>query len=120
MTGIKINGTDLIQMPEKHHWVTPSSKGQGGTNRPVYDTDYMYEMMWGMMSAAAFEQIWDTWQSTQTTGSVVVELPQLGAGTYQYVPFSGASLDQPEHSGYFEEYYEDVRVIVRNLPNVVP
>jgi hypothetical protein len=111
---IKVSGVELLLQPTKHRWVPQKDLDTDGDNRPTYPRVREYELAWQLMSTAEFQQVYDIWRAT-TTGTVVTELPQLGATDYQYYPYSGTTWEQPETDPYFEGYITNVKVIVRNV-----
>jgi len=111
-----MNGTDLLLQPERGRWMIPKQLDTDGNNRPLYPGVWQFEMYWGLMSHAEYEQIFDFWEGTSASGTVVVELPEF-AGT-AYSPFrgyTGCTLTMPEEGPMFEEYIQNVTMQVLNV-----
>lgn len=114
----KINGTAITLQPETGQWVTQEPIGTDGNGRAIYPAPREFEMKWGLMSMSEFAQIKTFFSSVGATGTVSVDLPEYGASSWQFRTYSGCVLSQPEMSAFFEEYINDVRLIVRKV-NIV-
>lgn len=111
----QINGTDLTLQPEMGAWVNRQGYGKDGSGHEVYPRNRQFELRWGFISIADFQQLRNFYEAV-TTGTVVVSLPQFGAASYSFYSYSGCVLREPEVGAYFEEYLSDVRLIVTNIP----
>jgi hypothetical protein len=111
----KINGVLLGLQPSEHNWIKRSQYGMDGGGHPVYPAMGQYQLSWEYMSDADFYQLVSAYNSHGVTGTAVVDLPQWGAPTYQFYSYSGVVIDEPEHSGYFENYYAGVRLLITSI-----
>lgn len=112
---IAINGTDLTMQPTTHNWEGRDNLGYSGDGHPIYSATRSYKMTFNLESAADFNQLVGFFNLISTTGSVVSTLPQWAGATYNYVPYSGTIINEPQFSGFFEEYAEEVTVLITNI-----
>lgn len=112
---IQINGTDLAMQPTNHNWVSRDNLGYSGDGHPIYSAVRSYKMIFNLESASDFNQLVTFFNSVSTTGTVVATLPQWAGATYNYVPYSGTVVNEPEFSNYFEEYAEEVTVLLTGI-----
>lgn len=112
---IGFNGVDLDMQPSDHHWVTPSPLGYNGNGTPIYPALWEYELIFNLESAADFNDLMGYVNLISTTGTVTASLPERGATTYTYKNYSGCHLTQPEMQNYFEEYSQEVRLLITGI-----
>lgn len=112
---IQINGTDLAMQPTNHNWAERDLLGYNGNGNPIYSPVRSYKMTFNLESASDFNQLVGFFNLISTTGSVVSTLPQWAGATYNYVPYSGTIINEPQFSNYFEEYAEEVSVLITNI-----
>lgn len=111
----RMNGTDLDLPPLDGHWVEQEVLGIDGNNRPIYPPTRMFMMVWTMMSPTQFNQIFAEWQSLASTGTIVVDLPELGVDPFVFRSYTGTIVDQPVMGEYFQGYYKQVSMLIRNV-----
>lgn len=112
---IQINGVDLAMQPTEHKWVTPSPLGYNGNGTPIYPALWEYELVFNLESASDFNNLMSYVNLISVTGSIVAGLPERGAVAYSFRNYSGCHLTQPEMQGYFEEYSQDVRLLITGI-----
>ncbi len=111
----RLDGVDLITSPLDGHWVDQEVLGVDGNNRRIYPATRMFEMVWTMLSPESFNQIFAQWEALSTTGSIVSELPELGADPFVFRAYTGTIVDQPIMGEYFQEHYLKVTMTIRNV-----
>lgn len=115
MTAYKINGTAFsVQPAPESKWVERDSLGRDGNGRNDYVGVRQYEIRWSLMSTAEYRQV-QNFYMMGTTGSIVASLPMHADATWQYGNYSGVCLDEPTYSGYWNQQYMDVMLLVTNI-----
>lgn len=112
---IKINGTELSLPPTSHGWIPKVLLGTGGAGHGFHAAVQEYELSWELVPTADLNQIVGFFNNIGTTGTAVVELPQYGAATYTFYPYSGCIINNPEVSPYFEQHTTSVRLVISNI-----
>ena len=112
---IKINGSAVTLQPTEHGWIPKTQLGIQGSGQGFYAPVQEYEMRWQLISASDLNQLMTFFGTISTTGTAVLELPQYGGATYTFVEYSGAVLDEPQVSAYFEQHTTNVVLLVRNI-----
>jgi len=111
----KVNGVEITLQPTTGRWLGRAVLGVTGLAHPVYPSLRSYELVWGAMTPAEFNQLQTFFNAVITTGSAVVDLPQYGASTYTFYSYSGCALQEPEASVYFTEHQMDVTLIINKV-----
>jgi hypothetical protein len=111
----KLDGVELVEDPLDGHWVDQEVLGIDGNNRPIYASTRMFEMVWQLMSPESFNQLFDQWDALSTTGSIVVDLPELGVDPFVFRSYTGAIVEQPMMGEYFQGFYDKVTMVIRNV-----
>ncbi len=111
----RFDGVDLVLAPLDGHWVDQEVLGVDGNNRSIYPATRMFQMVWTLLGTEAFNQLFDQWDALSTTGSIVVDLPELGADPFVFRSYTGAIVDQPLMGEYFQEHYQKVTMLIRNV-----
>lgn len=109
-----LNGTEILK-PTSHRWVEREMIGVDGNGRPLYPSVTEYELNWQLMSPASFFQLVNAHRYSIQTGTVVTDLPQWGNGDYLFYSYSGTYISMPSFESFFNEHYEGVSLIVRNV-----
>lgn len=109
-----INGTE-IHCPTTHKWLERANLGITGDGHRMYPAIRQYELRWNLLPPEDFNELQTFYNSVKSTGTVVVSLPQYGASTYEFYNYSGCTLVEPYHGGFFSEYYQDVVLLVENI-----
>lgn len=113
---LKINGTSLPVQPSEHRWVDREQLGTDGNGRAIYTAFREYEIKWDMLSPDEFNTMNNYFLSIGQTGTANVSLPQYPpTSTYQFQTYSGTILREMTYSGYFENYYKDVRFMIARI-----
>ena len=111
----KINGTSLTHQPTNHRWVDRDPLGLTGDGKPIYAGFREYELEWDFLNATEFNELKTYFDSIGLTGTAVVSLPQYGAASYAFFAYTGCIISEPGAEGYFEEYYQQVRLLVSRI-----
>lgn len=106
------NGSALSHQPTTHKWIDDREMGVSGDGHAVYPAVREYELTWDFLSAAEFNEIYTHFLSIGVTGSVVANLPQYASSPYQFYAYSGCLLRKPMYNGFFENYYEGVKLLI--------
>lgn len=112
---IQINGTDLTTQPADHNWMERNEVGVSGDGHSIYSAVREYRMIFNLESASDLSQLITYFNQVSTTGTLTVALPEWNSPTYQYKNYSGCVLREPTFSNYFEEYAQEVSIIVSNI-----
>ncbi len=110
----KVSGTEIPQ-PTSGRWLPPNILGKTGRGYPIYPQVMQYELRWNLSSVADADQVRDFFTGVSLTGTVVVDLPQYNAATYQFYSYTGCSLYRPEWGAYFTENITEIVMIVGNV-----
>lgn len=110
-----INGTNLLLQPEEHKWSPRDALGIDGNSHPIYPAIRNYEMSWGLMDMASFQQLVAFYNQVQNTGTCTVDLPQWGASDFRFYSYSGCTISEPEIGGFFTEHVSSVRLVIMNV-----
>lgn len=110
-----LNGNTILE-PTTHKWVIPNSYGTSGQGRILYPGIYAYELNWAVMLQTEYNVLVNAYMS----GSVVSSLPVWrGAnitGSYTFQNYTGTYLSLPEFASYFEGTYQNVKLVINNVP----
>jgi hypothetical protein len=113
---LKINGTSLPIQPSDHRWVDRDQLGTDGNGRVIYTAYREYEIKWDMLSPDEFNTMNTYFLSIGQTGTANVSLPQYPpASAYQFQTYSGTILRELTYSGYFENYYKEVKFMIARI-----
>jgi hypothetical protein len=110
-----LNNTNLNQNPTTHRWVERTQYGIDGSAHPIYSQVRSYEMTFNLISTENAKQLIDFYNLVGSTGTVVACLPQWGSVDYRFRNYSGATLQEPQFSGYFEGYLEELKLTIFNI-----
>lgn len=99
-------------MPTEAGWVNRELIGISGNGRPTYPAVREFEMTWEYMDMDAFAQIQSVYNSIQSTGTVVVDLPKWGTTPYQFYSYSGCTIKEPEVGKFFEQHVNNVSLMI--------
>lgn len=108
----RINGTLLSLQPTEHGWIKRTQYGVDGAGHPIVPAYGQYQLSWDIMSPSEFSQLVNLYNSYGVTGTVVADLPQWGNPSGTFYSYSGCIITEPEHSGLFENYYTDVKLLI--------
>jgi hypothetical protein len=110
----KLNGV-TIYSPESGAWRARKILGTSGEGRPLLTGPYSFEIKYSFLDISEFDKIRDVWAACSATGTLVAELPDVLANTYQFREFSGCYMQEPTVSQYFEQYVTQVLVVITNI-----
>lgn len=111
----KINGVELTLQPTTGRWMPKSSVGITGDGHPIYPAVREYELRWILATPSDIEQVRNYFYVTSITGTLVVDLPQLGASTYTFKAYSGCTSFEPEQNVYYSEHITDIVMMIGNI-----
>lgn len=111
----KLNGVDFLD-PTTHRWMPRNLLGVSGGGHPIYPGVREYELKWSLASLNDYQQLQLAFQSLSGTSTIVAELPVFNStGTYYSYAYSGCILREPEYNSWFNEYYQDVSLLITNI-----
>lgn len=111
----KINGTELELQPTLGNWLPRENIGIDGNGHPIYSAYRQFQIQWDLISPTGTQQLQNFFASVNNTGSAVVDLPQYGAGAYQFYAYTGCVLQEPEWNVYFNEYITRVTMLITRI-----
>lgn len=111
----KVNGVELSIQPTTGRWLPQSMVGTTGAGIPIYPRVREFELRWNLSDPNLANTLRGYFSALGYSGSVVVDLPQYNAGSYQFYAYSGCSLYQPERGTYFAEHITELVMIVGNI-----
>jgi hypothetical protein len=110
----KINSVE-IACPTTMKWEDKREHGTNGNGNPVYGRYRSAQLTWNVMYPEDFELVQRSYLHSQTSGSVVVELPRYGASTYGFNEYSGCYLEDLQMGEFFDGHYMSVTLIVTKV-----
>lgn len=111
----KVNGTEITTQPTSGRWLGRDKLGINGFGHPVYPAVREFEMTFVLHSPADANQLQTYFNQVSNTGTVVVDLPQYGAATYTFFPYTGCIIHEPEWGEYFAEYQTSCKLLISNI-----
>ena len=111
----QFNGVELTLQPTSGRWMPRIILGTTGAGHVIYPAVREFQLSWGIMSTAEYDQLRDFYRQVGITGTVVATLPDINASTYTYRNYSGCTVREPEAGQYFAEHVRDVRMEVINI-----
>ena len=111
----KINNTELTLQPTSGRWIPRSLLGTAGSSHSVYSGVRNYELTWGLLSPAEFNQLIGFYNTLGVSGTVSVDLPEYGASTYTFKTYSGCTMQEPETGAYFTEHQQSARLLITSI-----
>lgn len=111
----KINGTTLSLQPTAGRWNTREELGVDGAGHPRYPLVREFEIQWGLMPVADFNQIYNFFNACGVTGTAIVDLPKFANATWAFQSYTGCVLREPQTGNFFEETVTDVVLLVTNI-----
>lgn len=106
------NGTNLTLQPTEGQWHERPAFGIDGAGHPIYGSVRDFELSWGLMPVSDLQQLYNTYNAVQNTGTCSVDLPQYGASQFIFATYSGTTLQEPTVGAYFQEHVTDVRLLI--------
>lgn len=110
------------------HWILPPSKGRWmprqpldvqGDNRPIYAGVRTFELKWELTSYADWANLQQMFDSIESAGDYTVTIPAYPSATgqsYAFTTYSGCTLSEPQAGAFFEEYPQDITLLISNIP----
>jgi len=111
----KVNGVELSIQPTTGRWLPQNMVGTTGAGIPIYPRVREFELRWNLSDPDLANTLRAYFATLGYSGSVVVDLPQYTAASYQFYAYSGCSLYQPERGAYFSEHITELVMIVGNI-----
>lgn len=109
------NGTNLTLQPTEGKWNQRDAYGYDGAGHPIYSQFRTFELSWGLISTSDLAQIITTFNAVASTGTVVVDLPKYGDGSYTFYRYSGCTLNEVQVGAYFQEYVQSVSLLILQI-----
>ena len=110
----QINNT-TISKPTTGKWEDRKTYGETGEGNSVYGTHRRFTLQWNFLGPSDVNILASFIAYSQNTGSVSVRLPQYAGSTYVFTEYSGCYLSDLQVGEYFEEYYENVTLVVNKV-----
>ena len=110
-----VSGVNFNLPPTEHNWINRESKGISGEGRPIYPAVRQYNLNWVLVSATDFTQLVGFYNQVRNSGTVVVDLPRYAVDPYQFISYTGCTLQEPSFGKFFEGYYSDVVMLVTKV-----
>jgi len=112
----KINGQALPIEPSVPGTWSRRSLGLDGNNRVIYEPTYSLVLSWDLLTYAEFKTLYDYWNAISATGTVSVTLPPRSAASFTpFVTYTGCVIDEPTSGDFFNGYYTNVKLMIRNI-----
>jgi hypothetical protein len=111
----KIQGVELLIQPTSGNWLARNAVGMDALGHSIYPPYRQFQMQWDLMSPTGTQQLQNYFSLVNNTGTANVDLPQYGAGDYQFRTYSGCILQEPEWNVYFSEYITRVTMLVTRI-----
>lgn len=108
-------GTNLSLQPTSGRWLPQDEIGITGDGHSIYPAVREFELRWQLESPSDYNQLVGFFNNIQITGTIVADLPKYGASSYTFFSYSGCVMQQPELGQYFEQYINDVVLVLRNI-----
>ena len=110
-----VNGVDFTLQPTAGRWLPETPVGYTGDGHPIYAAVRSFQLTWGLMSIAEFNDVLLDYNTTRITGTATVSLPDFDAASWSFRNYSGCTLQKPEVGQYFTEHVTDVNMLVLNI-----
>jgi len=112
----EVNTVPLLLQPESGRWLDRKEIGVDGQNRPIYEPTYSFEIKWGPMSAAQWDQLCGFFEGVSITGTASIVLPtRCGADIWTSATYSGVLFEQPKRDRYWQQHSMRPSMVVRNI-----
>lgn len=109
------NNVNLTLQPTTGKWVERTAYGIDGNAHPIYSSFRNFELTWELISPADAKQLIDSFNTISTTGTVVSCLPEWGALEYQFMNYSGTTMQEPTVGEYFQGFIQSVKLLLINI-----
>ena len=110
-----VNGVELTLQPTEHRWMPRDPVDIDGDAHAVYHQIHQYEMRWGLMTPAEYNQIYLCYLAVSSTGTMIVDLPEYGANRYYFKSYTGCTAQEPYYGGWFTENMLEVVWLIDNI-----
>lgn len=109
------NDANLTLQPTAGKWTSRTNYGIDGGGHPIYASVRGFELSWVLISPSDAKQIIDVYNAVGNTGTVVACLPQWNNAGFEFINYSGCTLQEPEVGEYFQGFIQDVKMLVLNV-----
>lgn len=109
------NGVDLTLPPSTGNWKERPNYGIDGGGHTIYSSVRDFEMTWDLISVSNLSTIIGIYNVVGNTGTAVSCLPDWGNANYIFRNYSGTVLQEPTVGEYFQEFVQDVKLIILNV-----
>lgn len=110
----EINGDSLLLCPETARWLDRADIGIDGSGRNTYEPNRSFELGWGPMSPAQFNQLCNLFTAVSLTGTADVVLPDRCADMWTGLHYE-CHLDEPTSEGYWNQFHMNVKMMLRDI-----
>lgn len=109
------NGTSLTLQPSTGRWIQRTALGIDGSGHSIYPSTREFELAWDLISISDLQQINNAYNAVGNTGTLVADLPKYGDSQYNFLSYSGVTLQEPTYDVYFERYVQNVKLLIMNI-----
>jgi hypothetical protein len=109
------NNVDLTIPPSTGNWKERPNYGIDGGGHTIYSSVRDFEMKWDLISVANLATIIGIYNGVGNTGTAVSCLPEWGNANYLFKNYSGTVLQEPTVGEYFQEFVQDVTLLILNV-----
>jgi len=110
-----VNTTEFLIKPMSGRWIDRLLIGLDGNGRAIYAPTRQFECRWELLTPTQFNQLQVWWTTIGQTGTVTADLPRYGDTTFNFFRYSGVYVQEPRQGSYFQEYEQDVTLLVVNI-----
>lgn len=112
----EVDGNPLFLQPESGQWLGRDQIGVDGQGRPIYQPTYSFQIKWGPMDAAEFNQLCGLFNQISITGTASIVLPsRCGEAIWTGTLYTGVLFEEPRRESFWQEHSLRPSVIVRNI-----
>jgi len=109
---LAINGYVYEHQPTDHHWIARDPVGIDGNGVAVYPAYRQYEIKFDFLDTDEWNNTYQSFLQQGVTGTLTAVLPKWNATPYQWYTYSGVQIREMEYGGWFQNYYQDVRLLI--------
>jgi hypothetical protein len=110
-----VNTTNFLIKPESGRWIERLLVGVDGNGRAIYAPTRQFECRWSLLTPTQYNQLQLWWTSIGQTGTVTADLPRYGHSSYEFYRYSGVYVQEPLPGSFYEEYYQDVTLLIIDI-----
>jgi hypothetical protein len=112
----EIDDTPLLLKPESGRWLDRTQIGVDGQSRPIYEPTYSFEIKWGPMDAAQFNQLCGFFAAIASSGTSSIVLPtRCGEAIWTGTTYTEVLFEEPKRDIYWQKNSMRPSMRVRNI-----